>query len=106
MHFRNISLILVTVVILELFNLRCQCSAVKLRRQYRPVYVPYIFQLFGDKGWDKSETKSFTGAAKTTKSNTGVTEAADTVNNKVPYNTQTSRQKTNLSEINLKGTGR
>lgn len=39
-------------------------------RPYRPVYVPYIFQLFGDKGWDNGQTKSFTGA-KTTTANTG-----------------------------------
>jgi hypothetical protein len=105
MYFRNISLLLVTVVILELFNLRCICAAVRLKKQYRPVYVPYIFQLFGDKGWE-SETKSFTGAKTTKSTNKVTTDAVDTSNNKIPYNTQTSRKKTNVSEINLKGTGR
>lgn len=96
MHFRNISLTVLVVVILEFFCLSpSQGASVKLKEQYRPVYVPYIFQLLGDKGWE-SRTKSFTGKETTSKADS----------NKIPYNTQTSRQKNNYSEINLKGTGK
>lgn len=49
-------------------------------RSYRPVFVPHIFQLFGDKGWGNGRTKSLT-AAKTTKttsvSNTETTSSSD-----------------------------
>ena len=58
--------ILCTVTMLA--NIPMPTESASLKKSYRPIYVPYIFQLFGDKGWKKP-----------TKSKPAISDSADSV---------------------------
>ncbi|KAL4238992.1 hypothetical protein ACF0H5_003696 [Mactra antiquata] len=66
--------------------------------RYRPVYVPYIFQLLGDKGWE-SKTKSFTGSGITTTSFDSIKQSDH--NNK---NNRQNHRDDRLNTVKLQGT--
>ena len=67
------------LVLLVLAGNPVECR--RKRKPYRPVYVPYIFQLFGDKGWDNGNKKSFTAPKTTTRVNTVIESNSKTDTN-------------------------
>lgn len=101
MHFGIISVCLTLALSVGILSDPSSGVKVEKRRpveRYRPVYVPYIFQLLGDKGWE-SRTKSFTSSGVTSTSSDAIIQ---TNKNKNPSN----RHNDKLSTIKLRGTGK
>ena len=102
MLLRIISCCLVFIVILNYVTVPCTCVSVS--GKYKPVYVPYIFQLFGDKGFGKTTKKNILSDTKITKvSNSDDNESKSKHKNKKSKTKHRHRKK--LLESRKKGTG-